>query len=132
MNDKPETEAVEIAPAKKRGRPKKVVEETKQELLIEVPPTDEKLETLIEVPDEHTDDLLVENVSLTSGSQSEYTPADFIDGPVVNPTPPRTPRNTIATKQNSEEPRQYTSAQIKKLRSAYSRRTLLTRFGISW
>lgn len=120
MNDNPEIlEApdVEAPPTKKRGRPRKVVVEAAPEILTEVPPVEE-VELLTEVPPvESSEEVLFET--------PVWPPAPST--PIVGPTPP-----DVDAEEKPHNSPHYSAAQIKKLRSAYSRRTLLTRFGISW
>jgi hypothetical protein len=128
------------APVKRgRGRPKKVVVEATPELLTEVPPVTEESE-LLTPPVTEESELLTEVPPVTEESEllTEVPPADVLFEtpatppapmtPIVDPTPPAAPEE----KKKDPSSTHYTAAQIKKLRSAYSRRTLQTRFGITW
>lgn len=134
------------APVKRgRGRPKKVVVETTPEMLTEVPPVTEESELLTEVPPVIKDspELITEvPPGVTEGELLAGIPPFDSSEEVLSETPGcqpdpmtlivgHTPQVVEAEEKPHSSPH-YSAAQIKKLRSAYSRRTLLTRFGISW
>lgn len=96
-------------------------------------------ELLIEVPDEDTEKLLLEDCGDPIPNEPEL-PTLSSSGPeiFVAPTKPRTPKkvkeNVVVPEPDEtvEEACKYSPAQIKKLRGEYSRRTLQTRFGITF
>jgi hypothetical protein len=133
----------------------------KEELLIEVPDESTEM-MLTEVPPTEEGELLIESkkplddlVEKTASAIEDFGAVgdlstgatEFIDGPAVAPKKPRapkapkkadkpkTPKAPKKVKAEVEEvpvQREYTPEQRKKLLQNYSKRTLITRFGIKF